>query len=90
MARGRAILDRLPSYHLRIVDGISFLDSGALLRIGVCTFTSAHGTDLTRPNLSWAIFHVVGANPAMKSESLVRFVHALTYTSQRCTNSTRS
>lgn len=63
------------------------LDQATLCRIWVRIYTAS--TLHTDPPPSWAIFHVVGANPKMKSELLFICRHHINRI-QICTNGIKS
>lgn len=69
VGKGQALPHCIAMYHCCFMAVITILDKRALLRIRVSPlpFERAFVTEI---GISWAIFHVVGANPAMKSTYL--------------------
>jgi len=70
MAENRTFPHCRPVRNWCIVVDDDVLGQGALFRIWVSRFTprSLFSVRYSREYLSWAIFHVVGANPKMKSK----------------------
>ena len=66
--KGGAFPHRGPGYHCCIVVYHDLLRAGTLLRIRVSDYHRKllGGLKLTGP--SWAVFRIVGANPALKSQ----------------------
>ena len=68
LAARASFLDRLARGHRRLMAGLDLVCAPTLLRVRVCTCDPLQFYICPQLTLrSWAIFHIVGANPAAKS-----------------------